>query len=130
MTKKKEREGESNIYSLEKLLSFPSKVNNNNRNNRKKSEILECSCWVCKILGSVTETEADTLRYEDYNIVSETGDSIYSPQYEKLTELLDDDIEKGQVFVSKTAIKEIVNRIIDHHHKRLGLSINNNKNGN
>ena len=98
---KKEKEDELNIYSSEKLLRFSPKVNNNNNSNKNKSN------------------------YEFFNIVSETGDSIYSPQHEKFTTL--DDI--GQVFVSEFAIEEIVNRIIDHY-QRLGSSLNNNKNGN
>ena len=121
--RKKEKEGDPNIYSTKKLLSFPTKFNNNN----KKIKHLECNCWVCKILDSKTDIElsrlvatiqksADTLQYESYNIISETGDSIYAPQYEEFTTF--DDI--GQVFVSEKAIEEIVNRIIDQ--KRLGSS--------
>ena len=72
---------------------------------------------MCKILESVS-AEADTLKFERYNIVSETGDSIYSPQSEEFTTF--DDI--GQVFISQAVI-EVVNRIIDHHHKRLGPSL-------
>jgi hypothetical protein len=133
---KKEKEGESNIYSLENLLSFPIKVNNNNNNNNsKKSKTLRCNCWVCNILDSSTEAAAEVATttghyYEPYNIVSENGDSIYSPEYEEITTLLDDDYheQRGQVFISETAIEEVVNRIIDQ--KRLGSSLNNIKNGN
>jgi hypothetical protein len=39
-----------------------------------------------------------------------------------------DDKLAGEIYVSEIAIEEVVNQIIDQ--KRLGLSINNNKNGN
>jgi hypothetical protein len=61
--------------------------------------------------------------YESFNVVSETGDSIYSPEYEEFT-TLDNNGCRGQIFISEAAIEEIVDRIID---QRLGLSINNNK---
>ena len=59
-------------------------------------------------------TNNDSKKYELINIVSETGDSIYSPQYEEYSTM-----EKGQVFVAESRIEEIVNRIID---QRLGIS--------
>ncbi|MGH9982059.1 MAG: hypothetical protein ACRD6U_10960 [Nitrososphaeraceae archaeon] len=83
-----------------------------------------------KILDNDTNTVQNKIKkshsvtsnknYESLNIVSETGDSIYSPHYEEFTTLDD----KGQIFISQSAIEEIVNRIIDH---RLGNSINNSK---
>ena len=100
---KKEKECELNIYSLEKLLSFPTKVNNNS-NNKKKTKHLECNCWVCKILDSVSEE--DTLRYEDYNIVSATGDSIfYDPL---LCNIFNNNDEiKGEIQVSEEKIQNL-----------------------
>jgi hypothetical protein len=90
-------EVELNNYTSEQLLRFPLKVNN--------------------------KFDIPTKNYEVFNIVSENGDSIYAPQYDELAELLDDDSYRGQIFVSETAIEEIVNRIIDQ--KRLGPSVNN-----
>ena len=62
-------------------------------------------------------------KFEPFNVVSETGDSIYSPQYEEFTTLYNNGY-KCQIFISESAIEEIVNRIID---QRLGNSINNSK---
>jgi hypothetical protein len=134
--RKKEKEAIPNIYTKKKLLSFPIKVINNNNNKKKTKPLVECNCWVCKILDSSTtsannnETDTTTTtatkRYEPYNIVSESGDSIfYNPS---LLSNINNDEFKGQIYVSETAIEEVVNRIIDQ--KRLGPSLNNIKNGN
>jgi hypothetical protein len=136
-TKHEEDEGELYNYTSEKLLSFPTKVNNNNNNNnnKKTKHLVECNCWVCKILDSsstsVTNNEIDTTtkRYEPYNIVSETGDSIFYDPF--LSNIFNDNDDKlaGEIYVSEGAVEEVVNRIIDHHHQeRLGPSVNNNKN--
>jgi hypothetical protein len=77
---KKEKEGISNIYTKKKLLSFPTKVNNNNN-----------------------KIKIPTKNYELYNIVSENGDSIYSPQYEEVIKL-----DGGQMYIAEDKIREIV----------------------
>jgi hypothetical protein len=127
---KKEKEATPNIYTQKKLLSFPTNVNNNN--NSKKTKHLECSCWVCKILDSSSVTNdkpSTTMRYEPYNIVSETGYSIfYDPLLFNIFNDNDDKIA-GEIYVSEIAIEEVVNRIIIDQ-KRVGSSINNNQNGN
>jgi hypothetical protein len=69
------------------------------------------------------ETKIHYSKYESFNVVSENGDSIYSPEYEEFT-TLDNISFRDQIFISETAIEEIVDRIID---QRLGLFINNNK---
>jgi hypothetical protein len=56
--------------------------------------------------------------YELFNVVSKNGDSIYSPHYEEFAILLDNDYEKGQVFVSEDKIREIV---LQELNKRLGV---------
>ena len=56
--------------------------------------------------------------YELYNIVSETRDSVYSPEYEEFSTLLDDDLGEGQVYVSEDKIRDIVKEELD---KRLGI---------
>ena len=100
---KKDKEANPNIYTKTKLLNFPTKVNNNN--NSKKSKTLECNCWVCKILDSVT-TE-DTLRYEPYNIVSKTGDSIfYDPLLSNIFN--NNDEVKDEIYVSEEKIQYFV----------------------
>jgi hypothetical protein len=82
----------------------------------KKSKILECNCWVCKILDSsstsVTNNEIDTIttsatkRYEPYNIVSETGDSIF---YDPLVSNLNDEVlNRQQIYIAEDKIIEIV----------------------
>jgi hypothetical protein len=58
-------------------------------------------------------------KYESFNVVSETGDSIYcaaSP--------FEEQIVGGEIFVAESKIEEIVKRIID---QRLRNSINNSK---
>ena len=47
----------------------------------KNKKNIECNCWVCKILNSVTNETTTTTEYEGYNIVSETGDSIFFRPY-------------------------------------------------
>lgn len=69
------------------------------------------------------ETNLDYHVYESFNVVSETGDSIYSPQYEEITTLSNNGY-RGQIFISESAIEEIVNRIIDQRSRN---SINNSK---
>jgi hypothetical protein len=71
------------------------------------------------------ETNLNYNVYESFNVVSETGDSIYSPQYEEITKLYHNGY-RGQVFISETTIEEIVNKIID---QRLGNSNNSKENG-
>jgi hypothetical protein len=44
-------------------------------------------------------------KYESFNIVSETGDSIYSPSFEELP-------NGGQIYVSLTQIQEIIREIV------------------
>jgi hypothetical protein len=102
--RKKEKEGDLNIYSTKKLLNFP------NNNNSKKSKTFECNCWVCKILDSVA-TEADTLRYEGYSIVSETGDSIFYNPLLLLNNIFNNnnnDKVKGEIYVSEEKIHHVV----------------------
>jgi len=67
-------------------------------------------------------TNNDTKKYESFNIVSETGDSIYSPPFEELTIAEE---SEGQVFISMDKMEDFVNQLIQH---RLGPLFNNNKN--
>jgi hypothetical protein len=114
-TKHEEDEDEQNNYTSEKLLSFSSKVNNNNNNN-KKTKTLSCNCWVCKILDSTTETKeagADTLRFEPYNIVSETGDSIFydpliSSSIFNNEDQLVEEVRQQQIYVAEDRILDFV----------------------
>ena len=62
-------------------------------------------------------TSETNIGYELFNIVSENGDSIYSlPNEDVMSE------EKGQVYVSLSKIRKIVNEELD---KRVGASLNN-----
>ena len=116
----KHEEGELDIYTKENLLSFPTKVNiNNNHNNNKKKtkQHLECNCWVCKILDSSSSsvidktTTAVTKRYEAYNLVSETGDSIF---YDPLISSIfnnqegEDKPRVGQIYIAEDRILDFV----------------------
>lgn len=69
-------------------------------------------------LNFLEETNIDYSIYESFNVVSETGDSIYSPQYEEFTTLYNNGY-CGQIFISESAIEEIVNRIIDQRVRTL-----------
>jgi hypothetical protein len=97
-------DNDNNLHRSKKLLSFSSKVNNSNNNNENKTKTPRCNCWVCEILDSVTE--ADTLRYEGYNIVSETGNSIF---YDPLVSNLNDEVlNRQQIYIAEDKIREIV----------------------
>src|SRR5918993_5933135 len=92
----------SNQSNYKKFFKFLKESIDSSRKRRQNDKRIECNCWVCKILNSssssvVTNETKTAGKYEAYNIVSES------------------------------AIKEIVNRIIDHQKKRLGPSINNKK---
>jgi hypothetical protein len=94
---KKEKEVYPNTYTKKKLLSFPIKVNNNNNNkqslspvgnknhknnNKKRSNKGLCcpfACPTCQSLGG----DLVKSRYEIVNILSDTGDSIFSPMNEQ-----------------------------------------------
>ena len=57
----------------------------------------------------------NSIQYESINVVSDDGDSIYSPPLEEL-------FQDGQIYVSKDKIRNIVNEELD---RRLGPSLNN-----
>jgi hypothetical protein len=78
----------------------------------KKSKILECNCWVCKILDSSTAVTTATTttiaaQYEPYNIVSDTGDSIF---YDPLLfpNLNENEVTDDQIYIAEDKIREIV----------------------
>lgn len=56
--------------------------------------------------------ESKTKGYETFNVVTDDGDSIYSPPFEELATC------EGQVFFSEDKIAEIVHKELD---KRLGV---------
>ena len=65
----------------------------------------------------INSTTVNTKKFELFNIVSETGDSIYTvPMEESAT------IGEGQIYVSLSEIKKIINEELE---RRLGPSINN-----
>ena len=70
-----------------------------------------CSCYLCKILDYVTTMT----KYEDYNIVAEDGDSIYSPEFENR--------QGRQLYINEDMLTDFVNKIID---QRVGASLNKN----
>jgi hypothetical protein len=123
-------EDNNNLSTSKKLLRFSPKVINNNNNSKKKTKHLECNCWVCKILDSLSE--ADTLKYEAYNIVSETGDSIfYDPLISSSIFHNDDQLveEAGQqIYIAEDIIRDIVqqdeNKLTKHFN---GVNFNKNE---
>ena len=73
------------------LLKFPKKITNKNRK-----------------------------KYELFNAVSETGDSIYSPQYEEVIKL-----DGGLMYVAEDKIREIVKDELTKHFN--GMNFNKNE---
>lgn len=65
-----------------------------------------------KIIDFAQKVNNNIKKYETFNVVSETGDSIYSSLSKELPVK-----EKGQVFISEDKIEEIVQEKLD---KRLG----------
>ena len=63
-----------------------------------------------KIIDFAQKVNNIIKKYETFNIVSENGDSIYSPTVEELTTVIAK--ERCQVFISEYKLEEIVNRII------------------
>jgi hypothetical protein len=126
-TKHEEDECELNIYTIKKLLSFPTKVNNNNNsqspsstenksyksNNKKQSNKGLCcpfACPTCQSLGR----DLVKSKYEIINILSDTGDSIFSPMHERYHDDYEDDHRSrirnddgGQVFLSVDLVNPI-----------------------
>jgi hypothetical protein len=103
-----------NLSTSEKLLSFPTKINNNNNsqnpssvgnksyrsNNKKRSNNGLCcpfACPNCASLGEYVES-----RYNSLSILSDTGDSIFDPLHEKYHEEHKNSIRNGggKVFLS------------------------------
>ncbi len=72
--------------------------------------------------NNTTTDKTRPKNYESFNVVSETGDSIYSPPFEELTIAEE---SEGQVFISMDKMEDFVNQLIQH---RLGPLFNNNKN--
>lgn len=95
---------------------------------QQQNKIIECKCWVCKILNSsslvIDKTTAVTKRYETYNIVSETSDSIfYDPSL--LSNTNNDDF-KGEIYVSVDRIRDIVQDELAKQHLN-GVNFNKNE---
>jgi hypothetical protein len=95
---------------------------------QQQNKIIECKCCVCKILNSsslvIDKTTAVTKRYEAYNIVSETSDSIfYDPSL--LSNTNNDDF-KGEIYVSVDRIRDIVQDELAKQHLN-GVNFNKNE---
>ena len=74
----------------------------------KKTRYLGCNCWVCKFLNSISISE-DAAKYEAYNILSGTGDSVFSPMHERYCEY-DEDYRSiirngGKIFLSADLVE-------------------------
>jgi hypothetical protein len=82
--------------------------------------VLDTNITFYKLLKFLSKT--NTKGYEICNVIDDNGDSIYTADIEELAK---DD--RGQVFISETAIEEVVNRIIDQQQQTgVGSSLNNN----
>jgi hypothetical protein len=101
----------SSQNKYKKFTNFPKESNK----PKQQKKIAECNCWVCKILdsssstsSSVTDKITATKRYEAYNIVSETGDSIF---YDPLLFSIFDNENKlaGEIYIAEDGkIRDIV----------------------
>lgn len=90
-------------------------MNNINKNiiftklqiNDKKFKIIK----IFEIFTKDKQINYNVKKYETFSVVSETGDSIYSPTIEELIIV----VTKGrdQVFISKDRFEEFENKIID-----------------
>ena len=64
-------------------------------------------------------TNRTTKKYESFNAVPETGDSIYSPQYEGAIKL-----DGGQMYVAEDKIREIVKDELTKYFNGVNLNKN------
>ena len=80
---------------------------------KEKKKVLDKVTNTRRSKKSIKEITKNKDKYELLNVVPENGDSIYSPQFEEFSTFE----YGGHVFVAETAIKELVNLIID---QRLG----------
>jgi hypothetical protein len=63
-----------------------------------------CSFWICEIIG-----QRKIPNYENINILTETGDSIYSPDHESKN--LEYGPRTGQVYVKSELIQEMLKEV-------------------
>ena len=70
----------NNLSTSKKLLRFSPKVNNSKRRTRQSTNKYLCpfACPTCQSLGG----DLVKSKYEIVNILSDTGDSIFSPMHE------------------------------------------------
>lgn len=106
---------DSNFSNQSKYKKFTNflKESKEAKQQNKKTKQLECNCWVCKILDSVTtDDKTSTAQYEPYNIVSETGDSIfYDPLISSIfnnEEEEDKSKREGQIYIAVDRILDFV----------------------
>ena len=122
---KKEKEAYPTISTKRKLLSFPTKVNNNNnrqspssagnktvKNNNKKVSNKSCpfACPTCQSLG----VDLVKSKYEIVNILSDTGDCIFSPMHEQYHDEDHRSIRNGKIFLS---VDLVVDSFLQHFKK-------------
>lgn len=77
-----------------------------NKNNKKDTNKVICpfACPNCDSLGEYLKS-----RYEVVNILSDTGDSIFSPMHERYTEEHKSSIRKGKIFLSADLVDNLLN---------------------
>ena len=83
-TTKKDDYNDFNFSNQNNYKKFTDFLKESKTKQQQQQQKIECNCWVCKILdSSVTKTGDEILTttagqyYEPYNIVSDTGDSIF-----------------------------------------------------
>ena len=67
---------------------------------REKKKVLENDTNIMENKRKKSHSVTSKINYELFNVVSETGDSIYSPSFEELP--------RGHIFYSESIIREIV----------------------
>ena len=89
-------------------------IHDDSPNNKKYEKLANIND---KIIDFAKKVNNIIKGYETFNVVSETGDSIYTADNKELATS-----EGGRVFISEDKLEEIVNRLIE---QRLGPSRHN-----
>ena len=99
--------------NYKKFSNFLKESNKTTKQQQQREKIVECNCWVCNVLdssssvGTGATAEADTLQYEGYNIVSETGDSIFYDPF--LSNIFDNENKlAGEIYIAEDKIRNII----------------------
>lgn len=111
--------------NYKKFSRFLEESNGSSR-KQKNDKRIECNCWVCKILDSSsssvvvtnerTTTKTAAGKYEAYNIVSETGDSIFYDPLFLNSNIIDQEIQnRGRMYIAEDNVLNFVQHELTKH---------------